>query len=145
MQHKTSHLSLAYFTPICYLLPNARYLLEASAIFIHSSLYLNLQQMIIYNIGYSLSPLYGLVPLKPSILVRNPRPGLHNDPCGVPPLGNGYNTVTRFHYSDWILGLLTCDSITGSSTWELTSVSMRYSQGGGVNTSLSRLVYCTHV
>ena len=34
---------------------------------------------------------------------------------------------------------------TVSSTWELTSVSMRYSQGDGVNTSLSRLVYCTHI
>ena len=41
--------------------------------------------------------------------------------------------------------LLIYDSITVSSTWELTSVSMRYSQGDGVNTSLSRLVYCTHV
>ena len=41
--------------------------------------------------------------------------------------------------------MLTCDSITVSSTWELTSVSMRYSQGDGVNTSLSRLVYCPHV
>ena len=30
-------------------------------------------------------------------------------------------------------------------TWELTSVSMRYSQGGGVNTFLSRLMCCTHV
>ena len=37
------------------------------------------------------------------------------------------------------------DSITVSSTWDLTSVSMRYSQGDGVNISLSRLVYCTHV
>ena len=41
--------------------------------------------------------------------------------------------------------MLACDSITVSSTWELTSVSMRYSQGDGINTSLSRLVYCTHV
>ena len=31
-----------------------------------------------------------------------------------------------------------------SSAWELTSVSMRYSQGDGVNTSVSRLMYCTH-
>ena len=37
------------------------------------------------------------------------------------------------------------DSITVSSTWELTSVSMYYSQGDGVYTSLSRLMYCTHV
>ena len=36
------------------------------------------------------------------------------------------------------------DSITVSSAWELTSVSMRYSQGDGVNTSLSRISYCTH-
>ena len=36
------------------------------------------------------------------------------------------------------------DSITVSSAWELTSVSMRYSQGDGVNTSLSRLMYCIH-
>ena len=41
--------------------------------------------------------------------------------------------------------MLSSDSITVSSTWELTSVSMRYLQGDGVNTSLSRLVYCTHV
>ena len=37
------------------------------------------------------------------------------------------------------------DFITVSSTWELTSVYMCYSQGGGVNTSLSRITYCTHV
>ena len=43
------------------------------------------------------------------------------------------------------LKVLSCDSITVSSTGELTSVSMRYSQGGGVNTSLSRLMYCTDV
>ena len=35
--------------------------------------------------------------------------------------------------------LLNADSITVSSTWELTSVSVRYSQGDGVNTSLSRI------
>ena len=40
--------------------------------------------------------------------------------------------------------VLTGDSITVSSAWELTSVSMRYSQGDGVNTSLSRISYCTH-
>ena len=38
-------------------------------------------------------------------------------------------------------GMFTYDSIAVSSAWELTSVSMRYSQGEGVNTSLSRL--CT--
>ena len=32
------------------------------------------------------------------------------------------------------------DSLTVSYTWELTSVSMRYSQGDGVLTPLSRLV-----
>ena len=32
------------------------------------------------------------------------------------------------------------DSITVSSSWELTSVSMHYSQGNGVHTPLSRLV-----
>ena len=32
------------------------------------------------------------------------------------------------------------DSITVSSTWELTSVYMRYSQGDGVHTLMSRLV-----
>ena len=41
--------------------------------------------------------------------------------------------------------LLSYDSITVSSTWELASVSMRYSQGDGVNTFMSRLVYCTHI
>ena len=37
------------------------------------------------------------------------------------------------------------DSITVSSAWELASVSMRYSQGNRVNTSLSRIMYCTQV
>ena len=32
------------------------------------------------------------------------------------------------------------DSTTVSSAWELTSVSMHYSQGNGVHTPLSRLV-----
>ena len=44
-----------------------------------------------------------------------------------------------------VVRLFAYDSITVSSTWELTSVSMRYSQGEGVNTSLSRIMYCTHV
>ena len=44
-----------------------------------------------------------------------------------------------------MLHLFAYDSITVSSAWELTSVSMHYSQGDGVNTSLSRLIYCTHV
>ena len=43
-----------------------------------------------------------------------------------------------------INSLFAYDFITVSSAWELTSVSMRYSQGEGVNTSLSRLMYCTH-
>ena len=37
------------------------------------------------------------------------------------------------------------DSITVSSAWELTSVSIRYSQIDRVNTSLSRTMYCTQV
>ena len=41
-------------------------------------------------------------------------------------------------------GMLRYDSIIVSSAWELTSVSMRYSQGEGVNTSLVRIMYCTH-
>ena len=36
------------------------------------------------------------------------------------------------------------DSITVSSTWELTPVSKRYSQGDGVHTPLSRLVLYPH-
>ena len=42
-------------------------------------------------------------------------------------------------------GMLNDDSITVSSAWELTSVSMRYSQGDGVNTSLSSPIYCARV
>ena len=41
------------------------------------------------------------------------------------------------------MGCVECqsyDSITVSYTWKLTSVSMRYSQGDGVHTPLSRLV-----
>ena len=42
--------------------------------------------------------------------------------------------------------MLNDDSITVSSTWEFASVStMRYSQGDGVNTSLSTLMYCAQV
>ena len=41
--------------------------------------------------------------------------------------------------------MLRYDSITVSSALELTAVSMCYSQGDGVNTSLSRIMYCTHV
>ena len=43
---------------------------------------------------------------------------------------------------DLIEGDVECrsyDSITVSSTWELTSVSMRYSQGDGFYTSLVRI------
>ena len=36
------------------------------------------------------------------------------------------------------------DSITVSYARELTSVSMRYSQGDVFSTSLSRFMYCTH-
>ena len=42
-------------------------------------------------------------------------------------------------------GMLRYDSITVSSARELTSVSMRHSQGEEVDTSLSRIMYCTHV
>ena len=44
---------------------------------------------------------------------------------------------------DLIEGDVACrsyDFLTVSYTWELTSVSMRYSQGDGVHTPLSRLV-----
>ena len=41
-------------------------------------------------------------------------------------------------------GMFAYDLITVSSAWELISVSMRYSQGDGVNTSLSRFMNCTH-
>ena len=41
-------------------------------------------------------------------------------------------------------GMFAYDSITVSYARELTSVSMRYSQGDGFNTSLSRFMYCTH-
>ena len=53
---------------------------------------------------------------------------------------------------DLIEGGVECrsyDTITVSSTWELTSVSMRYSQGDGVYTPLSRITvptcYCVSV
>ena len=42
------------------------------------------------------------------------------------------------------MGMFAYDSITVSSAWKLISVSMCYSQGDGVNTSLSRFMYCTH-
>ena len=60
----------------------------------------------------------------------------------MPPLAFGIqmsNTVKN----RWIIisGLVGVnDSITVSSAWELTSVSMHYSQGNGVHTPLSRLV-----
>ena len=41
-------------------------------------------------------------------------------------------------------GMFAYHSITVSSACELISVSMCYSQGDGVYTSLSRLMYCTH-
>ena len=40
--------------------------------------------------------------------------------------------------------LFAYDSITVSSAWELTSVSMRYSQGAQINTFLSRIMYSAH-
>ena len=53
--------------------------------------------------------------------------------------------LSSHKWHELVSSVMRCDSITVSSTWELTSVSMRYSQGDGVNTSLSRLMYCTHV
>ena len=41
-------------------------------------------------------------------------------------------------------GMFAYDSITVSSAWELISVSMCCSQGHGVNTPLSKRMYCTH-
>ena len=64
------------------------------------------------------------------------------EPRGKLNVGDKQETV------DLIEGDAECrsyDSITVSSTWELTSVSMRYSQGDGVYTSLLRVSYCTHV
>ena len=58
------------------------------------------------------------------------------------PRGN-LNVGDKQETVDLIEGDVECrsyDSITVSSTWELTSVSMRYPQGDGVNTPLSRLV-----
>ena len=49
---------------------------------------------------------------------------------------------------DLIEGDVECrsyDSITVSSAWELTPISMRYSQGDGVHTPLSRLVLYPHL
>ena len=48
------------------------------------------------------------------------------------------------HCSDPMTIVFEYDSITVSYARELTSVSMRYSQGDGFNTSLSRFMYCTH-
>ena len=47
----------------------------------------------------------------------------------------------RLKSSRWIFAY---DCITVSSAWELILVSMCYSQGDGVDTPLSRLMYCTH-
>ena len=52
-----------------------------------------------------------------------------------------FETKIRLKLSRGMFGYV---SITVSSACGLTSVSMRYSQGDGVNTSLSRLMYCTH-
>ena len=55
------------------------------------------------------------------------------------------NFPVVLEFGRFTLDVLTCDSITVSVAWELTIVSMRYSQGEGVDTSLSRITYCTHV
>ena len=60
-----------------------------------------------------------------------------HEPRGKLNVGDKQETV------DLIEGDVECrsyDSITVPSTWELTSVYMRYSQGDGVHTPLSRLV-----
>ena len=65
-----------------------------------------------------------------------------HEPRGKLNVGDKQETV------DLIEGDVECrsyDSITVSSTWELTLVSMRYSQGDGVYTSLVSTSYCTHV
>ena len=57
-----------------------------------------------------------------------------HEPRGKSNVGDKQETV------DLIEGDVECrsyDSITVSSMWELASVSMRYSQGDGVHTSLS--------
>ena len=55
--------------------------------------------------------------------------------------GSSKNCTSRESVSP----LFAYDSITVSYARELTSLSMRYSQGEGVNTSLSRITYYTHV
>ena len=60
-------------------------------------------------------------------------------------------TTTKHSHIRFIVAILLTTylfaygSITVSSAWELTSVSMCYSQGEGVNTSLSMIMYCTHI
>ena len=53
-------------------------------------------------------------------------------------------TRTEGASSNLIKVVFRYDFMTISSAWELTSVYMRYSLGDGVNTSLSRMMYCTH-
>ena len=55
--------------------------------------------------------------------------------------GTGFENVSDIPCE---LTLFVYHAITVSYARELTSVSMYYSQGNGVNTSLSRLMYCTH-
>ena len=57
------------------------------------------------------------------------------------------NVVDKQETIDLIEGGVECrsyDSITVLSTWELTPVSMRYSQGDGVHTPLSWLILYPH-
>ena len=56
--------------------------------------------------------------------------------------GRKFPIYSIFYIEKYSCDVLSYDSITVSSAWELASVSMRDSQGEGVNTSLSRTVYC---
>ena len=57
--------------------------------------------------------------------------------------GRKFPIYSIFYIEKYSCDMLSYDSTTVSSAWELASVSMRDSQGEGVNTSLSRTVYCT--
>ena len=58
---------------------------------------------------------------------------------------NGFNETSYTRALVRRIRVSSYDSITVSSTWELTSVFLRCSRGDGVNNSLSRITYCTHV
>ena len=84
-------------------------------------------------------PLHLLIEHAIQRLEERSQPTWNEDDDGVrPPLEVGNEIFVSVALE---VVLLTYDSITVSSTWKLTSVSMRYSQGDGVNASLSRLAY----